>query len=122
MGRFYAMSHRTGGGGATVLALPSFNPRVWCTLAVGGLLFALASYLVQANNLAAKGYQMQSLRDQLDQLRLETRDLESRALELQSFQNLEQRVTSLQLVPANDVRYVSAVGPVGYAPAGGAGY
>ena len=123
MGRFYALTHRETPAGTSAAMMSTMNPRRWYALAIGLLVLALAGYLVQANALAAKGYQMESLRQKLDRLRLETLDLESRALELQSFQHLEQRISSLKLVPASDVRYVSAAaGPVSAISTPPAGY
>lgn len=118
MGRFYSLTRRAMPARSSAAAIAAINLRPWCALAIGLLLAALTMYLVQANTLAAKGYHMESLRQELDRLRLETRDLESRALEFQSFQHLEQRISSLQLVPASQVHYVSAAaGPVSALPA-----
>jgi len=70
--------------------------------------FLCALYLVQANNLAMQGYQIETLRNQIEKLRVESRDLESQALQLQSYQHLNSRLSGLNMVPASDVKYLPA--------------
>lgn len=70
-------------------------------------MIACASYLAQANTIAAKGFEMEKLRVKINQLRTENRDLENQALQLQSLQHLSKKIDGLNFVPANDISYVS---------------
>lgn len=83
------------------------HPRRWCAAALTLLAATGGLYLAQANVLTAKGYQLEKLRQQIGALRLENRELESRALQLQSYQHLNDRIERLNLVPSGQIRYVS---------------
>lgn len=109
MGRFFYLTRRVRPAVAPrTPRIPGVrHPKRWCVTALGVLGASCLLYLVQVNGLAAKSYQIERLRQQVAVLRLESRELESRALQLQSYQHLNDRIQKLNLVPSGNVRYVS---------------
>lgn len=120
MGRFFYLTRRVRPAAAARQARRprARHPKRWCATALGLLAGSCLLYLVQVNGLTTKSYQIERLRQQVAVLRLESRELESRALQLQSYQHLNDRIQKLNLVPSGNVRYVSqnpptvSVGPV----------
>lgn len=86
----------------------TLHTRRWCVWSVTMLVVACLLYLAQTNRLTTNGYRIERLRQQIAQRRVENRDLERKALQLQSFQHLNQRIGDLPLVPAGQVRYAAA--------------
>lgn len=109
MGRFFYLTRRQRQSAATHTprAPRVLHPKRWCVTALGVLALVCLLYLVQVNGLATKSYQIEHLRRQVAVLRLESRELESRAMQLQSYQHLNDRILRLNLVPSGNVRYVS---------------
>lgn len=110
MGKFFYLTRRSTPAYAENSIRPARRRQVrwWCITSVAALVVVCALYLVQANNLAMRGYQIETLRQQIEKLRVESRDLESQALQLQSYQRLNSRLSDLHMVPARDVWYLSA--------------
>lgn len=108
MSRFFYLARRPSRANvarkARVTRTP--HPRRWLLWSLGLFAAVSAAFLIQSNGLATKGYQLEQLRQQLAALRVESRELESRALEFQSSQHLSERISSLNLVPASTIRYV----------------
>lgn len=86
--------------------------RTWCVATVLAIAVASVGYVVQSNSLATKGYHIEQLRETVQHLRLESRDLERQVLELESYEHLTQRISQLMLVPAESVQYLAEVSPV----------
>ena len=86
--------------------------RAWSRLVMALLVASCVLYLVQVNRLATRGYQMETLQQQIEKIRQENRDLESQALQLQSFQHLTSQVNQLEMVPAGSVQYLTELPPV----------
>ncbi len=81
---------------------------------VAGLLVVGASvgYLMQANAIAAAGYRIEKLQRRVNELKLQTRDLEGDVLQLQSAESVTRRIQQLQLVPAGEAQYLTGLTPV----------
>lgn len=110
MGRFFYLGRRSSAEHVENYSQPVRRRHVrrWCFTSLAMLVVVCALYLVQANNLAMRGYQIETLRQQIEKLRVESRDLESQALQLQSYQHLNSRLSGLNMVPAGDVKYLTA--------------
>lgn len=71
-----------------------------CLLTIG------ATYLVQVNSLATKGYHIRDLEKRITQLEAQAADLQSQTLALQSMEALKQRVALLPMVPVGALEYL----------------
>lgn len=112
MGKFFYLARRTS---ACADDRPVCPPRAWrpkrmMVASLGLVIVVAALYLMQANRLATKGFQLETLRQEVKALRTQNRELEGQALQKQSLRSLSQRITDLHLVPASDIDYV-AEGP-----------
>lgn len=65
------------------------------------------TYLIQINSLATKGYEIKELENEIYTLELETSDLQSLTLELQSMNNIQTKVTQLNMVAVGQAEYLS---------------
>lgn len=84
------------------ISVVTANVAVLSIIAVGAV-----AYLVQINGLATKGYQIRELETQITQLRQENNQLEVQALDLQSMDNVKNKVTQLNMVPTGKADYLS---------------
>ena len=82
------------------------NTKPICVLMVCVTLGVLISYLVQANSIATKGYQIKELEQKMYTLERSSRDLESQALRLQSIQNISSKIDSLDMEVAKGIEYL----------------
>ncbi len=71
-------------------------------------------YLVQINDLATIGYQINDLQDKISMLKQEKSDLELEALSLQSIGKVQEKVDGLGMVMANEAEYLKPT-PVAFA-------
>lgn len=67
---------------------------------------------MQANAIATTGYQIEKLQRRVNELKLQTRDLEGDVLKLQSAESVTRRIQQLQLVPVLPTEYVAEFAPV----------
>ncbi|MDD5109902.1 MAG: hypothetical protein PHI63_01645 [Patescibacteria group bacterium] len=109
MGRYFFRTARRNFPHPSTEQVPQRQRRLrrWCATVILFVVVACASYLAQANTIAAKGFEMEQLRQKINQLRTENRDLENQALQLQSLQHLSKKIDGLNLVPAENISYVS---------------
>src|SRR3989338_1070524 len=90
----------------------SFIPRIKVGTASLGLLFVLVFffigffYIVQINDLATKGYEIQALEDRYQQLKDWNEKLEAQAAELSSLQNLQKTLGGLPLIETLNIEYI----------------
>lgn len=106
MGRFTVTFKRRVPHRPDALESKPWSFKKWCVLTGALITLACAVYVEQTNRLATKGYQADALRRTIEQLRRENRDLENRALRLQSLEQVASKISSLNLVPSSDVRYL----------------
>ncbi len=85
-------------------------------MTLGTLILVLGvGYLVQVNGIAAKGYQIRELEDQISELRQQNEDLELESLQLQSMGSVKDKVVSLGMVDTGTAEFL-VVSPVAVAP------
>jgi hypothetical protein len=66
-------------------------------------------YLFQTNFIAIEGYKIDDLKKQISELQAQNRDLELKTIEMQSIVNLEDRVSSLNMVEVGKVSHIDKV-------------
>ena len=79
------------------------------------LILVIASfvyYLTGTNSLAVKGFAIRDLKAETSQLHEENVNLEIKTTSLSSYNQLSERVNELELVSANNIKYVSIETPV----------
>lgn len=67
-------------------------------------------YLIQTNFVATKGYQIAELKESVRQLQEENKQLNLKYIELQSITNLSNQVLKMELVAAEKVEIIPALG------------
>ncbi len=65
-------------------------------------------YLIQINSLSTEGFKIRELGKRVSQLKALNQELELRAAEIQSSQNLQSRINQLNMVALGKVDYLSA--------------
>ncbi|NUM25206.1 MAG: hypothetical protein HUU49_01110 [Candidatus Buchananbacteria bacterium] len=76
-------------------------------IVLGSLVLLLTvGYLVQVNGLAAKGYQIKELEQQVSDLQEANSDLELETLSLQSMGRIKEKVTGLNMVAVGQPEYL----------------
>ena len=79
----------------------------------GVLIFSLGvGYLIQANGLATKGYQIKELEVKIEDLKQVKADLELEALSLQSMGSVKEKVAGLGMVEIGETNYVNTASAV----------
>jgi len=86
---------------AMKIGLKTVNIVIVVLIAVVGI-----SYLVQVNDLATKGYQIEELENRITELQQEGADLELNVLSLQSMGTVKERVDDLGMVLAGESDYL----------------
>ncbi len=74
--------------------------------------FFIAFYLWQINDLATKGFQINSFEEKVANLKDNNKNLELQAADLQSLSNIEKLEKDLNMVKVNKVEYISTFNPV----------
>ncbi len=69
-------------------------------------------YIFEVNNLATKGYEIDSLEKQLNDLNKEKERLQIQAAELKSMYNIEEKTKELNMTAPKDVSYMNLPGNV----------
>lgn len=64
-------------------------------------------YLAQSNKISTKGYEIRELEEKLEALQEENHKLELKAAELQSVKYIEEEVKHLNMVPVEEVIYLT---------------
>lgn len=67
-------------------------------------------YVIEVNNISTKGYEIKKLEKTLGELQDSQKKLELEASSLKSMQNIETEVKTLNLVPSNEVKYLTRQG------------
>lgn len=65
------------------------------------------SYLIQANSIATKGYAIKDLQTKIDQLKQDGNNLQLQISELQSMDNIKNRISQLDMVSAGQAEYLA---------------
>ena len=83
------------------------------TLMAGAIAVILgALYLYQINSIAAKGYEIREIEDQIKELNQENEKLKIKEVELKSMYNIEKSMKDLDLVSSSSISYVEMEKPV----------
>lgn len=69
------------------------------------LVGALSIYLLEVNSIAAKGYEIRNLEEQVDEIQAENEKLAVRVIELKSMNELDEKVAALDMVPVGGMTY-----------------
>lgn len=89
-----------------------------CSKTIFGVLFvclfvgALALYLLQVNSIAAKGFEVRELEQQINELEEGNEKLAVRIIELKTMNELEGKVAQLEMVPIDNMAYYDTTGQV----------
>lgn len=76
------------------------------------LVGALSIYLLEVNNIAAKGYEIRELESQVNEIQEENEKLAVRVIELKSMNELDEKVAALDMVPVDGMTYYDTIGQV----------
>jgi cell division protein FtsB len=69
-------------------------------------------YIYEVNNLATKGYDIKKFESELEQLKKDNENLNIRATELKSMNNIEEKTKDLNMVAPKDISYLNIPGNV----------
>ncbi len=83
-----------------------FNLKMINTLLFSLLLIASVSYIVLANNITVKGFELRDLRAQLSYLNEENRSLETNLMTMKAYGNIYNQVKDLDMVAIENVNYI----------------
>lgn len=76
---------------------------------LGGLVIVLGVfYLININDLTVKGFALKELKSQSNLLLSDNKDYEAKIMNLQSYNNLNDKVKKLNMVAVSEVEYLSA--------------
>ena len=76
---------------------------------LGGLIVVLGIfYLVNINDLTVKGFALKELKSQSNLLISDNKDCEAKIMNLQSYNNLNDKVKKLNMVAVSEVEYLSS--------------
>jgi hypothetical protein len=70
------------------------------------LICTFLAYLIQVNNFAAKGYEINQLQNKISGLQADYKKLEAESSQLQSIQAIQSDNATFNMVPVNSVSYV----------------
>lgn len=76
------------------------------------LVSALSIYLLEVNNIAAKGYEIRELEKQVNEIQEGNEKLAVRVIELKSMNELDEKVAALDMVPVDSMTYYDTIGQV----------
>jgi len=117
MGRYFTLTLASAAGSKTKTdnLSPKNSPRYLQRPNFAFLLAALATllaagYLVQANSLSLKGYEIGRLELEVRELKEQQQRLELEASGLQSIQSIEADVKNLNLIPSGTIRHITGRG------------
>ena len=88
------------------IRMPKVKIKVLNMLIIGLVVFFSVGYLVQVNSLAVKGYAIKELEGKISELKQDGKNLELQVLELQSIDNIKNKVSQLQMVDTGKVDYL----------------
>ncbi len=66
-------------------------------------------YIVSINDLSAKGFVMQELKNKLAVINKDNKDMELRVMELESYENIDQRANNLKMVKVDKIDYFTII-------------
>lgn len=90
--------------------LLKFNLAIFNYFCVGVLIAAGIGYLALSNKLISRGFAINSLKSGVNGLNKENRQLELNAMNLQSYNQINERIARLGMVTASGVEYLDARG------------
>jgi hypothetical protein len=72
------------------------------------LVFSVAGYLIISNKLVSHGFTINSIKTEVANLNKENRELELTAMQMESYDKINEKVAKLGMVPATDIEYLEA--------------
>ena len=69
------------------------------------LVFSVAGYLIISNKLVSHGFTINSIKTEVANLNKENRELELTAMQMESYDKINEKVAKLGMVPATDIEY-----------------
>ncbi len=72
---------------------------------------ACIAYIVTINDLSIKGFILQDLKGQISQLEVDNEQYELSAMNLESYELINERAQKLGMVKVDDIKYVSVIDP-----------
>ena len=84
-----------------------FNKFLFLLIMAGGVY-----YVTIINDLSAKSFKIQELKEEISCLENENSNFESKVMSLNSFSNLKQKVEKLDMVAVNEINYIHSSGAV----------
>ena len=91
----------------SVLMRRLLNLKTMSLVIVSLVVFMGVMYIVQTNTIAVSGYQMKELENRFIELKEEEQTLKLQVTQLQSLQNIEQKISGLSMEPITQVEYLS---------------
>jgi len=86
------------------LTLVNFNIAL-----IGGFIIICVSYLVVSNQLISRGFAINDVKTNLENLQKENRELELATMNFESYAYINEKVTKLGMVKIGEVEYIEAV-------------
>ncbi|QQS60736.1 hypothetical protein IPN41_02055 [Candidatus Falkowbacteria bacterium] len=74
---------------------------------IGALILAAVGYFFTINSLSTKGFVFKELKEKVASLNMDKQKMESQVTALASYQNLNPRIQTMQMVVSRDVSYIS---------------
>ncbi len=81
-----------------------FNKALVCVIFV-----ACITYIVTINDLSIKGFILQDLKSNISQLEIDNEQYELRAMNLESYELINERAQKLGMVKVDDIKYLSVI-------------
>ncbi len=73
------------------------------------IIFSGIYYVISINDLSARGFVMQELKVKLAAISNKNKDMELKIMELESYENIEQRADNLKMVKVDKIDYFTIV-------------
>ncbi len=77
------------------------------TILIGAVILAAVGYFFTINSLSTKGFVFKELKEKVTTLNIDKQNMESQVTALASYQNLNPRIQTMQMVASQDVSYIS---------------
>lgn len=79
---------------------------------LAGVLCLSVFYLYQVNDMAAKGFEIKKIEQEIDDLKEKSKQFRIKEIELRSMYNIEEEAQNLDLVSCAEISYIEEKGPV----------
>ena len=79
---------------------------------LAGILFLSVFYLYQVNDMAAKGFEIKKMEEEIEDLKEKSKQFRIKEIELRSIYNIEEEAQDLDLVSCLEMSYIEEKGPM----------